>query len=175
MLWESTMKVNDATIEVVGKELRWMPNALKGCWEFQFSVVDLETLSLTSQRLGWYPDSPRLIPTIFLVNRDGVRIGRVGESKHPAVRRDWSWRRFRLVEVAYTETSIFTENVEQALKRIEGASETRFILEYSHVYGGYGGELTVHKVPKNVKNIHAWIGQKSDEAQAKIAHFLENT
>ncbi len=152
------MKVNDATREMMRKELEWLPDLLPPDTKtFQVKMIDLDTLSVEprlilsgNEWVGW--------GRLFLLDENGkvlVTVGQFSKMK----RRFWTKRK---IEVTYWSP----ETVESALKRFpEEAKEVRYILELSW---HEGDDAILHKMPRQMKDLPTWLEQKSAEALSSL-------
>lgn len=157
-------KLNEAYREVMKKELSWLPSLIPAAAdEFNFQVVDLDTLSL--QFNGWYQGETW--KSILLIDCAGHVIGRVGE------------RTVRPLPTSFTRLSdilgrrgrtshkkYFRETVEEALARLNPeALKTQYIL---HICS----RTVLYKVPKGT-TIEDHLENKKNVARKELMGFVE--
>ncbi|MDO8565142.1 MAG: hypothetical protein Q7R67_00750 [bacterium] len=163
------MKLNEVTRKILAAEIEWLPGLIPSrVEEFQVKMIDLDTLSLYPDRGAVYHDAngiPR--SRLLLLDNEGVEIGGVGEFPETVV--NWEFtKRFPFVQmVGGLNIRVKAESVEDALKRFYArAGDVRYILEIS------GYHSTLHKMPRQMKDLPTWIEQKSVEVLGTLHRAL---
>ncbi len=163
------MKLNEVTRKILATEIEWLPGLIPSrVEEFQVKMIDLDTLSLYPDRGAAYHDEngiPR--SRLLLLDNEGVEIGGVGEFPETVV--NWEFtKRFPFVHmVGGLNIRVKAESVEDALKRFSArAGDVRYILEIS------GYRSTLHKMPRQMKDLPTWIDQKSVEVLGTLHRVL---
>ncbi len=166
-----TMKLNEETRKLLGKELGWLPGFLpKQPVEFKVELIDrrsltsIDTMYRSSRRLG------RLIAiegSVYLLDQQGEILGEIGEprmKKIPILNLNWDW-------MAYYET------LEEALKRLGPVitARIRYVLEVPSDWVSPSLQVVrLHKVPKTHPDLQVWFERQQQEMKNELLACLED-
>ena len=155
------MKINAETLRILTKELPWIQNHLpKNCDEFRVEIIDVNTLSLRPRMTHLGEGYSHAHDQILLIDGNGNLIGMVGvKTIRKSERKIFCWPPFQLIS---KEKEIeFYESVEEALRRIEGSDQVRYLMHIVEYY--QIPDVVLHKVPNRIPDLRAWIEQKISE------------